>query len=310
MSEFSAITTTKNQAKRKEKTFIFLMMLFPVIHWCIFWLYVNFSSIALAFQDTRTGILTWDNFKAVGESLTSPYGEIRLALKNTLLYFGTSLLIISPCGLLMSYFLFKRIVGNQAFRIIFYLPAIISGVVMVTCYTTFIDPHGPLGNILNWFNVTIPPEGWLARKETATTMILIYNIWTGFTGNILLFCGAMARVPMEVLESSKLEGCGAFREFVQIIIPLIFPTLSTQIILLFTGVFTSSGPILLFDPNCSYNTVTLSYWIFKQVYGFGTVGGSGSYNLVSATGLCFTLLGVPIILFVRWVMDRIPVAEY
>lgn len=310
MNETSTVKTEKNQAKRKEKMFIFFMMLFPVIHWCIFWLYVNFSSIALAFQDTRTGIFTWDNFKAVGESLTSPYGEIRLALKNTLLYFSTSLLIISPCGLLMSYFLFKRIAGSRAFRVIFYLPAIISGVVMVTCYTTFIDPHGPLGNILSLFDITIPPEGWLARKETATKMILIYNVWTGFTGNILLFCGAMARVPMEVLESSKLEGCGAFREFIQIIIPLIFLTLSTQIILLFTGVFTSSGPILLFDPNCSYGTVTLSYWIFKQVYGFGTVGGSGSYNLVSATGLCFTLLGVPIILFVRWIMDRVPVAEY
>jgi ABC-type sugar transport system permease subunit len=141
-------------------------------------------------------------------------------------------------------------------------------------------------------------------------MILIYNVWTGFTGNILLYCGTMARVPLEVLESSKIEGCGAFREFVQIIIPLIFPTISTQIILLFTGVFTSSGPILLFDPNSSYGTVTLSYWIFKQVYGTGTVGGSGSYNLVSATGLCFTLFGVPIILFIRWLMERIPAVEY
>lgn len=300
----------ENQAKRKEKTFIFFMMLLPVIHWCIFWLYVNFSSIILAFQDTRTGAFTWDNFIGFAESLTSPYGEIKLALKNTLLYFSTSLLIISPCGLLMSYFLYKRILGSQVFRIIFYLPAIISGVVMVTCYTTFVDPHGPLGNILSWFNVTIPPEGWLARPETATTMILIYNVWTGFTGNILLYCGTMARVPLEVLESSKIEGCGAFREFVQIIIPLIFPTISTQIILLFTGVFTSSGPILLFDPNSSYGTVTLSYWIFKQVYGTGTVGGSGSYNLVSATGLCFTLFGVPIILFIRWLMERIPAVEY
>ena len=42
----------------------------------------------------------------------------------------------------------------------------------------------------------------------------------------------------------------------------------------------------------------------------GAAGGAGSYNLVSAAGLCFTLVGVPIILFVRWLMEKVPAVEY
>ena len=76
------------------------------------------------------------------------------------------------------------------------------------------------------------------------------------------------------------------------------------------GYFRASGPILLFDPDASYGTITISFWIFKQVYGSGAIGGTGSYGLVSAAGLCFTLVGVPLIMFTRWLLNKIPVVEY
>ena len=179
---------------------------------------------------------------------------------------------------------------------------------MVKVYTEFLLPNGPLAQL---FDLTIPPEGMFARSSTATPAIIVYTIWTGIGGgNMLLFIGAMSRVPIEVLESAKLEGCGPFREIVSIIAPLIWPTISTMIILSFTGIFGASGPILLFGTDGNYKTMTLSFWIFKQVYGTGDLGGSGSYNLVSATGLCFTLVGVPIILFTHWLVEKVPSVEY
>ena len=51
-----------------------------------------------------------------------------------------------------------------------------------------------------------------------------------------------------------------------------------------TGLFNSSGPILLFTGG-NYDTSTISFWIFKQMYGSDGMGPSGgAYNLVSATG--------------------------
>ena len=295
-----------SESKKKEIIFLFCMLALPILNWLVFWLYLNFSSIMLAFQDPRTGGLTFNNFVLFWESLTAPKGDIAIAVENTFKYFGSSLFIVMPVALLISYFLYKQILGYRFFRVVFYLPAIVSGVAMVAVYVNFINPQGPLNELMKLFGKEIPPEGFLANPKTATPTILVYNIWVGFGTSIILFCGAMVRVPIEVLESAALEGCGSFRELFEIILPLIWPTVSTQIIFAFTGLFTASGPILLFGTDGQYETMTISYWIFRGVYS----GRESAYNFVSATGLVFTIVGVPVILFVRWLMEKIPSVEY
>lgn len=299
---------TINQSKKKEKMFLFCMLILPFVQWLVFWLYVNIQTIALAFQDQRTEAFTFHNFTDFWASLTSG-GQIAIAVKNTFTYFSVNLFVVMPLALLISYFLYKKIAGYRVFRVIFYLPAIVSSVALIAVFKGFINPKGPIAGLFKLFGSSIPPEGLLARAETATPTIVVYTVWTGFCSNILLFAGAMTRVPAEVLESAKIEGCGTGRELFGIIFPLIWSTTSTQIIFAFTGIFSSSGPILLFTEG-AYDTTTISYWIFEQVYGTGAAGGAGSYNLVSAAGLCFTLVGVPIILLIRRVMEKFPAVEY
>ena len=309
LAKTKTVKDNKKISKRNETIFLFCMLILPFLQWVVFWLFVNIQSIMLAFQDLRTGVFTWNNFITFWESLTAPDGEMGLATRNTFTYFGVNLILIMPIALLISYFIYKKVLGYKTFRVIFYLPAIVSGVAMVTVFKNFINPKGPLQFFLNLFGGSIPTEGFLHFPETATKTIVAYTIWTGYCSNILLFAGAMTRVPLEVLESAQIDGCGAGRELFQMIFPLIWPTTSTQIIFAFTGIFSSSGPILLFTQGDA-DTTTISYWIFEQVYGNGVTGGSGSYNLVSAAGLCFTVFGVPIILFIRWLMEKIPAVEY
>ena len=123
----------------------------------------------------------------------------------------------------------------------------------------------------------------------------------------------MSRIPPEIMEAAKIDGIGPVRELFSFIFPLIWPTLSTMLIFQLTAIFTASGPILLFQPNGDYDTSTISFWIFKQVYGGGLPTASlssGQINLISCTGLWFTLLGVPIILGARKLLEKIPATEY
>lgn len=302
--------TKKSKIKTKERLFIICMLILPVAQWVVFWLSVNISSLSLAFTDARTGAFTLTNFERFWEQLTAPYGQINVAVKNTLKYFSVSLLVTNSLALVIAYFLYKRIAFAKGFRIIFYLPMVVSSVVMVFVFTQFINPNGLLGNLLDKLGIPMPEVGWLATKEHATGVILFYTVWTGVSTNMLLFGGAMARVPTEVLESARIDGCTAFREFFRIILPLITPTITTVVIVTFTGIFTSSGPILLFTRG-DYETTTISYWIFEKIYGNGVIGGSpNNYNIVSCAGLCFTAVGVPIILLVRYLMEKMPAVEY
>ena len=133
----------------------------------------------------------------------------------------------------------------------------------------------------------------------------------GMFGKHVVIYGCMTRVPLEVLEAAKLDGCTSFKELTSIILPLILPTICTVITITCTNVFSASGPILLFTRGAC-NTTTIAYWIFAKVYGDGVSGGTAksNYNIVSCAGLCFTLVGAPLIMGIRRLMEKLPTAEY
>ncbi len=293
-----------NSLEKKKRNFVVVMLAIPCIHWLVCWLYINMTSILYAFQ-LPTGEWSMSNFASVFDSITMQGGDLNIALRNTLLYFSTSVLIVIPLSLLIAFFIYKRIEGYRFYRVVFYLPAIISAVAFVGVYKELIQPWGPVVSLLEKLGVSTPEKGYLGDYHTATYAIVVYCIWTGFASNMLLFSGAMTRIPIEIIESVKIEGCGPWKEFISIILPLIKPTISTMLIFTMTGIFSSSGPILLFT-NGQFETTTISFWIFNCVYS----GGGGQYNLVSCAGLCFTLLGVPIILIAKKLLDDKEDVEY
>ena len=109
------------------------------------------------------------------------------------------------------------------------------------------------------------------------------------------------------MEYARLDGVGSGRELVQIIIPLIWPTLSTIITFAFVGIFTASGPILLFTKG-QYGTYIISFWIYDLVQGVNKVI---NLEYASAVGLFFTLIGAPIVLIVRMLINKaVDAVEY
>ena len=299
----------KEPAKKKRKkiewsriVFIVSMLAIPIISWLIFWLYGNFNMILMAFQ-TPTGEWTFRNFVTFWHDLTAPYSEVGVSVRNTFLYFGLNVLMILPIGTLIAFFIYKKIKGHKVFRVLIFLPAIIPTIVMVTAFKETIKPWGPLASL----GIKFPEAGLLAEPNTATPTVMFYCLWTGFSTIMLLMCGAMARIPTELFEAAKLDGCGPFREFFSIVVPLIMPVLSMQIIFSLTGLLSASGPILLMTGGAA-ETSTLNYWIFINTQR-GTAA-SGAYNIVSATGLVFTFIAVPIIMLVRWLSEKIEAVEY
>lgn len=292
----------KNPERRINTVFITVMLLLPVLHWIVFWFIVNINSILMAFK-IPTGDWSLETLRIVFRDLKAGDSTLRIAIKNTLLYFTKDVVMLF-FQLLIAYFFYKKIFAYKAFRIIFYLPSIVSGVAIATMFSNFILPSGPLGIILNKLGMEVVPE-FLADTNYATNTILFYTIWLGWGGNMLLFGGAFARIPVELIEAAKLDGITAHKEFTHIIMPLVWSTLSTLLILNMTGIFGASGPILLFTKG-AYQTTTIGYWIFDKV----AYVGLSAYNEVAAAGLVFSCVGVPVIMFFKWLLERIPTVEY
>ena len=286
--------------KRHQTPFIVGMLSVAVINFAVFWLYVNFSSILMAFESPGIDGFTLINFENAFKEFTMADSVLPNALVNTLKCFVVALCITTPASLFCSYFLFKKIALYKFFRIVFFLPSIINVVVM-TClfsYMASVNPEGILTIIVQGILGLDEPPILFGDSRYAMNTIILYNIWTGLGVNIILFSGAMARIPEDVIEYGRLEGLGFTRELLQVVAPMIWPTISTVLTLAIVGLFNSSGPILFFTKG-AFDTYTISYWIFDQVYHRGV------YEYASAVGLIFTFIGLPIALLAKWGLGKV-----
>ena len=286
---------TRRLTKQKWKVYGFVASLLFVAaaNFLIFWVYVNFSSILMAFKNVD-GEWSLINFKLFFNDAFKPSSVVGQSIINTLIFFIIGIGVQFPLSLLFSYFLHKKIAWYKFFRVIFFLPSIISAVVMTSLFRYIVN--GPITQLLGMFYDPTPML--LADSRYTLWTIVFYVVWTGFGVNLVLFNGAMARIPHEIDEYSRLEGVGFFRELWQVTIPLIWPTISTVILLAFVGMFNASGPILLFTEG-KFDTYTISYWIYECV----TKGTNVEY--AAAVGIIFTAIGLPLVLGVKYGLGKV-----
>lgn len=287
--------------KFRKRIFVISFLLIPIINFLVFWLYVNLDSFLLAFKALENGneVFSLEQFRLIWESLTQGTNlfngfKLSTALKNTLLFYGASMLVVFPISILASYFIYKKIIGYRFFRVVTYLPSIISGAALVMMFRYLID-HG--GLVHKIFQLTHGEEAIytapLTDESTAIWTILIYNILCGLGGNIVVLGGTMNALSTEMLEAGEIDGCNWFQELIYLVLPGIWPTLSTMIILSTAGCLGSSGPILAFTKGAQ-KTETLAYVLYDL-----TLKGRSFVYLPSAIGLVMSVITIPIVLTVR-----------
>ena len=213
-----------------------------------------------------------------------------------------------PISIICSYVFHKKVFGHQVFRVIFFLPNIISVVVLTMAFRfMFNNQFGPMVELLRslGLNDAIPPNGYFGTEGLSMMMIFAYCLWAGIGYNVLLLSGAISRLPIEVLEAGKVDGIGMTRELVQIIIPMIFPTISTLFITGSMVMFTLYlQPMLLTAGGPNGSTYTIAYYIVDMV------NNNKLYD-AAAAGIVFSIIGIPLVLAIKWFMEKItPQVEF
>ena len=299
-----ALKKTFKKAKIKDNLFVLSLIILPLAQFAVFWIYVNFDSFLMAFRRPLEDEFTLINFERFFFEWRTAEGFLQNVLVNTVTFFIVSNLICMPMVLFATYFLFKKVYGYKAFRVIFYLPSIISGTIMALMFKYLCLGDGPIIQFLQLLGIKLSPEllnnGLLNHDETAFPTILFYAVWSGFGLNMILYLGALMRVPEEVFESAKIDGIGIFREFINMAVPLIWPTVTTMVILNLAGLFTWFGPVMVLTEGW-HNTTTMGWYLFSKIK-FST---DGNYNYPAAVGLMCTVVSIPIVFGIKAILDKI-----
>ena len=282
--------------------FIIAMIIFPMTQFAIFYVYMNFNNIMMAFKGMRTDSSTYwvglQNFKQALMGIDSRL--IFISLKNNVLMFFLTWFIGMPLNIMFGFYLFKKCPGHRVIRIIYMLPSMVSGVVMAMLFMKFVE----LGLPNMWeeiFGKQLP--NLIRNTSSAFGVQVFYTLWLGFATSIIIYSNAMFAIDYSIIEACKIDGANTLQELIRIVIPMIVPTLSTYIITGFAGLFTGSGSLFIFYGlnGVPESTYFMGFYLFR----IAMVGDLTAYPLSSAISLMLTLVTIPITLFVRWVMDKI-----
>ena len=269
-----------------------------LIHLIIFWFGVQVETVKLAFTDYWTGEFGFANFKWAWEQLFCGTSAMAMpvAFRNTMYFFLLGLALV-PITMFFAYLIFRKSIGYGFSRVTLYLPGAVGGIMLALLYANLMSSTGP---VMQTVAQATGQETVVSMRYTNSIWyVMIFDIFVGVGGNLMIWLGAMARIPTELIEVGKLEGIGPFTEFRKVVLPLIWPTFITMITLQIVGIFGASGSVLALTGG-ENNTNTIAFWMYINVLS----GLTSEYGNVAAVGLIFTAITVPIVITGRMIMNR------
>ena len=187
---------------------------------------------------------------------------------------------------------------------IFYIPNILSVVVISAIFSAIYDPNqGLLNSFLNLFRGAKGAENpvlWLGDQKLVIYSIVIAMVWQAIGYYMVMYMASMANVPESLYESAGLEGAGKIKQFFSITLPLIWTNIRTTLTFyiistinlsfLFVQIMTDGGP--------NGKTEVFLNYMYKQAYG------NGAYGYGMAIGVVVFIFSFVLAAIVNKITDR------
>jgi ABC-type sugar transport system permease subunit len=298
----------KNKIQRRNDwIFILSIVLWPIICWCTLYLGSMGNQFIITFQnfDPQTNTFYWSGFNNITDFVNDCFNdpELSVAMGNSMILYFINLLIDMPVAIIVAYCIYKKVWGAGFFKVVLLLPSMISSIIWVLIFKYFVEFGLP--RVLN--DPSMP--SLITTYNTAFGTMIFYSEWIGLAGNLILYTGAMSRVPVSLVEYGKLDGLGALKELWHLTIPLIFPTITVFLVTGIVGIFTSSNAAYSFyGQSAPLSVYTSGYYFFCKVFHATTYA---EFPYVAASSTVFTIVATPITLFVKYMLEKYgPNVEY
>jgi multiple sugar transport system permease protein len=155
--------------------------------------------------------------------------------------------------------------GRTVFRVGFFLPSVVSVVVLSLVFKGLYAPNGSLNGLLK--TVGLPTPSWLLDPTTALPAIMAMDVWSASGYYMVIFLAGLEAIPRELYDAARLEGASWWDCLLHITLPLLRPTLLFVLVVntvrslqIFAEVFvmTRGGPL--------HRTTTVVYYLYEQAF--------------------------------------------
>lgn len=217
--------------------------------------------------------------------------DILLAFKNTAIFTVAIVILRNLFAILLALALVKKLYTRTYLRTIFYIPAVLSYVVVGIMFTAMFQMNGTFNQILNAFGIPCTKE-WLASGDTALLMVIVEDVWkwTGF--HMIIYIAGLQAIPTDLYEAAKIDGASAVRTFFSVTLPLLIPSLTINVTQTIIGGFRVFEQVLtLTDGGPGHQSTVVSMMVYEY-FGRGFYGKSTAISMMLSVIVLFVTLAV------------------
>jgi ABC-type sugar transport system permease subunit len=206
-------------------------------------------------------------------------------LLNNFIYM-TSVPLQIVLALVIAFFLYEKVRGYRFFRGLFFLPSVLSAIVIGLLFRQAFQYDGPINTALRFMKLDFLALEWLSNGPSAMAVVNLSVIWANFGYGVIIFFAGMTAINPSLFEAAMLDGASRIQVIMKIVLPMLTRVIEffsvTTILWIFTGLFgyiyamTSGGP--------GYETTPIEYMIYIKAFKAGEMG--------SACALAVILLGL------------------
>ncbi len=270
-----------SRSARKSDRNAYLLILPYLIFFVGFVAYPLVFSLILMFN--RWNIVTpmeWVGLKNFIRMFNDPL--VLISLKNTIVFLLIHIPLQMAVALGIALVLNSRIRFRGFFRAVYFLPVVVSGVVVTILWQQLYSyDYGVLNSILT--SMGIPRVPWIVDATLAMPSIAVMATWKNVGIYIVLFLVGLQEIPQELYEAASIDGAGKRTQFWKVTLPLLNPTLIAIVVLSTIGGFSLFiEPYVLTGGGPMQSTLSGMLYIYNQAFYFNHMGYAATLGIVFA----------------------------
>jgi len=204
------------------------------------------------------------------------------AVGNTLKFLSLHIPLQLGVSLFLAQLLNQPIRAKSFFRSSFFLPVIVSGVVVTILWQQLFGFDTGIFNRM-LAGIGLPKVGWLVSPGMAIYSIAIMATWKNVGLYVILFLVGLQTVPTQYYEAAKLEGANRWQQFFYITLPMINPTIFMVVVLSTIGGFSLFiEPYIMTGGGPLNQTLSAVLYIYKQAFQYYNMGYSATLGFFYA----------------------------
>lgn len=283
--------------KKNRNMYKYWMAIPALAVFCVFFIFPTISGFVYSFSDWTIGKdqISYVGLKNYIKIFTN--AELLSAIKNTFVYAIVVVIGKNLIGLLLALAVNTKIRFRGYIRVIFFLPCVISTIIIGLVFVPVLHPNGILNSFLSSLGLDFLTKSWLVDRNIVMFSIAGVSIWQWSGYHMVIYLAGLQGIPSEFYEAATIDGASGYQKFRYVTFPMLASSFNINLLLsLIGGLKVFSEPYALTNGGPGTASQVIALEVFEK-FGRGQWGLGTALNVVLT--IFVSVICVPVLIQMR-----------